>query len=405
MKKSKLILTMYIGVITLAVASVSMSVAWFATSNRLFVNGINISLDTDRGLEISESIDKDYGDSVTHSDKDANGVFIPLTSAHSKTWTSIKKDSPIFYDESNCSEVEDFVSYRAVEEGYGYFSKKIYLLADHDVYVTIDPDKTFFEPASEIYNKDVANDIAKEYKELQTQYDDLEAKAEANPDQYKNEFEVFKTVYSSKLEHLRYFKKEELKTKSEKELAKDILTRLDKISDAMRFSLLIIDVDEYSYTIIDPNKHEATLYGGVLDNSVDQNYDTFLKESTNEWYERVYGEVSGTPVYDDPDQYDPEVFEYPDDIPSAFNARHKEGVKTFNLKESLKNGFEIAEEPSLGLDDFRGDKSKFHFPVYMDTPKEVIVSVYLEGWDRDSVNYTMGATFNADLTFKVERDY
>ena len=94
----------------------------------------------------------------------------------------------------------------------------------------------------------------------------------------------------------------------------------------------------------------------------------------------------------------------PNEAPNAFNARHKQGVRTFNLEKSKENGFEFVKEPALSLDDFRGNTPKFHFPVYDGVPKEVVISIYIEGWDIDSVNYTMGAAFFSDLAFKIERE-
>ena len=387
MKKSKLILTLYIGVIALAVASVSMSVAWFAASRVLHVNSINITIDTDRDLKISLSKDGGFVEHIDHTEKDSNGLFMPLTSAHSSLWTSERKDSPVFYDESNCSESELFIPYRPVSNGYGYFIEKYYLLADDDVYITIDPDKTHIE-ANTTYNSSYADELVGFFKEFRGNY-------LADPEKYQEEA---KNLHYVRLDELDLDKPE----LDEQALYDKLYTRLNNVAKAMRYSILIKDGEEYSYTIIDPNKEGDTLFGGILDNSVDQYYDSYLKDNTTDWYERVYGEVSGVPVYDEPIAQD-SAFTNPNDVSSAFNARHKKGVKLFNLDKSLENGFEIAKEPSYGLDDFRG-QVKYHFPVYMDTPKEIIVCVYLEGWDLDSVNFTMKATFNADLAFKIERE-
>ena len=291
MKKSKLILTMYIGVITLAVASVSMSVAWFFASRTLYVNSINITIDTDRDLKISESKDDHYVDRIDHNDKDANGSFMPLTSAHSSEWTSQRKDSPIFYDESGCSDIEDYVSYRAVEDGYGYFSKKFYLLSDDDVYVTISSDesKTYFEKNEE-YNEPFAKSKAHEIKQLKNSYDqvketylNLKEQSETNPGSVdpaelkkaETDFMLADKELETYLERHRYLTNEELEL-NEEALQDIILNRLNKVADAMRFSILIKDGEEYSYTIIDPNKNGTTLLGGILDNSVDQYYDSYL---------------------------------------------------------------------------------------------------------------------------------
>ena len=348
MKKSKLILAMYIGVVTLAVASVSMSVAWFFASRTLYVNSINITIDTDRDLKISESKDDHYVDRIDHNDKDANGSFMPLTSAHSSEWTSQRKDSPIFYDESGCSDIEDYVSYRAVEDGYGYFSKKFYLLSDDDVYVTISSDesKTYFEKNEE-YNEPFAKSKAHEIKQLKNSYDqvketylNLKEQSETNPGSVdpaelkkaETDFMLADKELETYLERHRYLTNEELEL-NEEALQDIILNRLNKVADAMRFSILIKDGEEYSYTIIDPNKNGTTLLGGILDNSVDQYYDSYLEGSTNEWCERVYGEVSGEIVYDEP--YDGEESYKDPSLPSsAFNARHKKGVKPFNPVKS-----------------------------------------------------------------------
>ena len=362
MKKQKLILAMYIGVIALAVASVSMSVAWFASSANLRINSINITIDTDRSLDISTSKDDGYTDRINHTELDPSGVFVPLTSAHSSLWTSQKKDSPIFYDESNASEVEHFEAYRPAS--YGYFSQKFYLLADDDLWITIDAEKTFIH-ANEEYNTAYAKKLYKHYQRSQDPHD---------------------AYYKS-------FSEDELKQK------------LDDIVKAMRFSLLIKDGEEYSYTIIDPYYEEETVLGGTLDNAFDQYFDYYLKEGTvDDFYERVYGEYVGTPAYDDPLDQD-SAFNNPDELPSAFNARHKNGVKRFNETRSKEeNGFEFKVEEAIKLEDFNNKFVPFHFPVYRDTPKEVVVSIYIEGWDKDSVNYTMGAAFISDFTFKIERE-
>ena len=364
MKRNKLIITMYLAMLGLLVASVSMSVAWFIASSTLYVNGINISIDTERRLEISESIDSGYSEHIDHSYTDPTGVFIPVTSAHSSLWTSQKKDSPIFYDDSNASEMEHISTFKEVEEGFGYFSRKYYLLADDDLIITIDPDNTFIK-ADEKYNKTYAEHLYELYQK-------------SNDEQY-----------------IRY-----------KEFSiDDLFDKLNEVVKAMRFSILIKDGDEYSYTIIDPNYEEETILGGLLDNSVDQYYDSFQKEGTNDYYERVYGEYSGVPAYDEPLAQDSDYLN-PNEVSSAFNARHKKGIRTFNLEKSInENNFKFKNEGAYSLSDFRKDKKPFTFKAYMDTPKEVVVSIYIEGWDLDSVNYTMGASFMSDLTFKVEREF
>ena len=360
MKKDKLILSFYVGMVALGVASLSMSVAWYATSSRLFINSIDISIDADRLLEISLDKDSGYTDHIAQSDLDVNGVFVPLTSAYSSTWIPSKADMPLFYDETKFSLQED-ADLKTVAD-HGYFSKKFYLKADDDVYVSIDSSKTYIK-ANEVKNSSYAHTLYLEYQE--------------GDDDYK-------------------------KSLTEQQI-KD---KLDKIVEAMRYSILVKDKDEYTYTIIDPYKNnQVTLMGGLLDNDVDQYFDYYQKNHSTELYERVYGEnVDKTKlVYDEPASED-SAFVDEDEEPSAFNARHKKGVWTFNLEKSIANGLEIEKEVSYALSDFDSNVKPYHFPVYADTPKEVVVSIYIEGWDLESVNYTMGASFLTNLTFMVERE-
>ena len=354
---------MYIGVIALAVASVSMSVAWFATSRTLYVNSINITIDTDRDLKISTEKEVGYVEHIDQTQDDVKGVFMPLTTAHSSTWTSQKLDSPIFYDESGSSETENFIGYTASESGY--YSRKFYLLADDDLWIIIDPSKTFVNISEE---------------------DDKH-----NEEHAKYLHKYYQTSNDEHYERYKQYSEEELK-----EL-------LNGVVKAMRFSILIKDVDEYSYTIIDPYFEKETLMGGLLDNSVDGYYDNYIKESTDERYERVYGEYSGEIVYDEPLAQDSD-FSDPNEPATAFNARHQKGVKLANIQKSIdEKGFEFKKEGAINLKDFE-TSVPFHFPVYMDKPKEVVISLYIEGWDLDSVNYTMGAAFSAGLGFKIERE-
>ena len=166
MNKKKLILLMYIGVIALAVASVSMSVAWYATSRSLYVNSIDILIDADRELEISTSKDEGYTDHLEHQESDATGVFMPVTSAHSSIWMSEQRDMPLFYDDTLYSEEEDFQTFEVARKGF--YSQKLYIRSDDSVWVTLDASKTFIHANTE-YNKGFADKLYKKYHREYTQ--------------------------------------------------------------------------------------------------------------------------------------------------------------------------------------------------------------------------------------------
>lgn len=356
MKKSNLILGFYVGVIALCVATVSMSIAWYATSTQVRLEAIEMTVDCDRDLKISTSRDGEYVEKLETGDFPEVGLFAPVTSAHSSRWRDTKADMPVFYDETKSSIHETANLTAPAFEGY--FSQKLYLKSDDDIFVTIDPAKTKIDPHPD--NEDYAKKLYDEYQEGMD--DDLKA-----------------------------LTKEEIKG------------RLDKIVEAMRFSILIPSEKDYDYAIIDPHKTEETLYGGLLDNDIDRYYDYYLKESDHLYYERVYGEYTGVPVYDDAKGTDSDL-KYPSEDPNAFNAKHKADVKLFNYDDSVANGFEFKTEQSIDLKDFENEVKPFRIPVYRNQPQEIVLSIYIEGWDLDSINHTKGATFISDLTFKIERE-
>ena len=327
MKKSNLILGFYLGVITLCVATVSMSIAWYASSTQVRIEGLVMTVDCDRELGISTTRDGEYVEKLEPEQLDQVKHFSPVTSAHSDRWLSNKSDMPVFYDETKYSTYEyaDLVTVA----NHGYYSQKLYLLSDDDVYVTIDPSKT---------NIGVDPDIA---------------------------------------------------TEQEKMLAK-----------AMRYSILITDETDYNYAIIDPHKEGETKFAGILDNDKDRFYDYYINDSGS--YERVYGEYEGTPEYGEASQTNSATFEYPNDDPSAFNAKHKKDVKPAILEEN--ENFKIKREQSIALEEFNEEVKPFRIPVYRNKPQEIVVSLYIEGWDLDSINFTQGAYFESLLTFKIERE-
>ena len=360
MKQNKIILSFLVGIIALSTATLGMSIAWYATSQILYVNAIEITIDSERALDICTTIDGEYREEYSYSELTPTSVFRPVTTAHSSTWISQRSDNPIFYDESKFINTnEEVLPLRPVTEDF--YSQEFYLKADHDIYVTINPEQTYFKPNA-LYNRQYAQIL---YNEFQ---------AGTDP--------TYKGLTVEQIEE-----------------------RLNQLVKAMRFSILITDDNDYRYEIIDPNKNGETLLGGVLDNDTNRYFDNFERDDVP--YERVYGEVIGDRnllVYDDPLDTDSD-YVMPTEEPSAFNAKHKKGVKRFNLEKTLqKEGVSIQTEQSYSVEDFKQKEKPFLIPLYKEQPKRVVISIYIEGWDLDSVNYTMGATFDASLGFKIERD-
>ena len=363
MKRSKLILSFYVGAIALSAASLSFSVAWYATADKARINSIVMTIDGDRELLISTQKDGDYVQHLNNSDLFDPGTLSPVTTAHSEEWLSLKSDTPKFYDETVYSEAEDDSLYRVATSGY--FSQKLYLLADDDLWVTINPEDTYIKPSEE-----------------------------------------FNRIYAQKL----YENYQAYGTPEQKALSvNEIIERLNTLVNAMRFSILVKSEEEdiYDYVIIDPNKEGETIFAGALDNNSDLYFDYFTKSSDNNIYERVYGDIGGDLnelVYDEALPQDSELIHVNEDS-SAFNAKHKKDVKRFNLEKTLQKGtLDIKKEESIEVSEFNKKDKPFRIPVYRDVPREITLSIYIEGWDLESINHNMGSTFISNISFMVESE-
>ncbi len=365
MKTKKIILTLYVGIIALSSVGLSFSIAWYANSTRLQVSGFNLSIDTDDELRINTVAD--YNTSSTSFSKDINFLFTPVTTAHSSGWMSNKNETPVFYDDTMGN-----IDLDLKVANSGYYTQEFYLFSDNDVYVTIDPKGTFINPN---YDLNLSH--------AHTVYDAIQRSDNIEDD------------------WIKWMKNLTLD---------DINEKLNILPEAMRFSVLVPDEDNYQYAIIDPNKdkdaNKIVYQGGRLDNDIDRLYD--FEEINGEYYESIFGDVNDKSliVYSNLNPGDSETYEFPNKEPSAFNAKHYESAKKFNKTASEANGFVIAKENSLFLDEFDDAHRPFaplQIPVYKEQPTKIIVSMYIEGWDEISINSTMGTNFEADLKFQIAR--
>ena len=348
MKRSRAILSLYIGTLSLSVASLSMSVAWYASSSRLRIESIDITIDCDSQLAISTNPDTGYHNTLKTEDFGEVGRFYPVTSAHDD-WFNQRKEKPEFYTDAVYNGLEQ-AEFRLMETGY--LCADLYLKSYDDVIVSINPEKSYIKPIPD-FNKAYAEQIAANYPDLTVD---------------------------------------------------EIIEQLNQLAHSVRFSILLLDQDNYQYITIDPNKSMETSFGGLLDANDDDYYDYYTKSSDGLLYETFYGEINDPSYlrYDDPLDEDSE-FENANEEPSAFNAKHKKGVKRVNLEKSILAGLEIKKEESHTLDEFADDDKPFEFAVYEDEPTHIVLSIYIEGWDLSSVNSTKGATFDSNLTFEIER--
>ena len=360
MNQKRLVVSLIIGTIALSVISLSASLAWYASSDRLQVNSIDLDLRTDEsvGLYIGTSTNEEaFKEKLSNEDLNKVKQFAPTSSMFHNHWLDAKKDMPEFYNltEHDIYGVPDFNK----PSSEGFYQQKLYLLNNIDYYVTLDTEQTFI-----------------------------------TSDKTSN--------------HLRA---QALVGKVGELTVDEIEQKLNKLENCMRFSILVNNPNYYRYYIIDPNKGEAkvTYYAGRLDNDGDEFYDTYQVSVSDTPKEIVYGEIENRDAikYDNPKSatlsprtIDPNKKEF---FGNAFTGKSDDGAYTYNEQLSLDAGVKYKQEPSISLEEIASDDNPVLIPCYNGVPTEIVLSIYLEGWDLDCYNSTMGASFTSTLSFKLLR--
>ena len=353
MGKRKLVISLVLGTIALSVLSLSASLAWYASSDRLQVNTIDVDLRTDEsvGLFISTSQDKDsFKDSINKEELSDIKEFIPTSSMFHSRWMERRSENPLFY------EITSDISEEGIKSEVGFFQQSFYLLSNISYYATISGIESVFE-ADKVANSLRAQALSKEIEDLT---------------------------------------KEQIEEK------------LNNLVNCLRVSILVDTPDYYNYYIVDPTKKaddKPTYYAGRLDTSGRNYYDI---DSYNK--EIIYGEVENRnqikyfdPVSDviTPDvDYDPNKKLF---FGNCFEAKSHDYAYTFNKEESFASGVSFKEEPSISLEELESDDNPLLIPCYNGVATRIVLSIYLEGWDLDCLNETMGASFNTTLSFKLLR--
>ena len=357
MQRNKIIIAAIISTVALSATGISLSLAWYASSDRLLVNTIDIDLRTDAHLLISTSPEKEtFKESLTQKELNEVKEFIPTSSMNQSSWMNDKSEVPLFYDTS--SDIAPMGIPQLQVSDKGFYQQKLYLLSDINYYVTIDVEQSFLR-SDEAANTLRAQALAGEISELSQD---------------------------------------------------EILEKLNKLENSMRISILVTNPEHYAYYIIDPHKEEddVTYYAGRLDNNGDGYFDTYPEATDQPEKEIIYGEIENRNEikYDDPKSdvlepnpdYDPFQNHF---FGNSFVGKSKQNAYTYNEKDSLDAGVKYKEEPSIALEDLAKDDNPLLIPCYNGVVTEIVLSIYLEGWDKDCYNSTMGASFEIALSFKL----
>ena len=364
MTLKRFIISLYIGLISLMIISISFSLAWFTASSHLFINTIDVSVRGEPTLLISTDNDE-YNEKITYNDKDHLGnyklhqveEFIPVSSMMSDRWMG--NEYPKFYD---CSSDLYTEAVNPPEMKIGFYQQKFYLKTNIDYYASLDLDKTKINFNHEL-NKNHAPSIRETIiKEMNARHMDIDDAPSID----------------------------------------EIVSSMDDLIYSLRISFYF--KDEYGidqYFIYDPYKEDITIYGGLLDNRKDGYYDTFINDD-NHSYELLYGDINDREliIYDEPTALeDIDLGKNIHYYGNSFNAIHRQSAFNVNLEKSKDNGLLIKEEQSISNEDILNNVMLI--PLYRDVPKEVVISIYLEGWDKDLFNKSQGSSFDIDVVFKL----
>lgn len=369
MNYRKVIITSLVGSIGLAVLSLSLSIAWYNSSENLYLDTLIISVSGEQQLRISTSGEEGtFVESVEYKlendpkDNTLNdaGLFQPVSSMFKSNWLEDDlKTEPEMYLYTNAAVNLDNAPVPE-EAQWGYYKQHLYLYCSSNVYATIDSESLVLEEIKSL-NYSYAY-------ELMTQKHVMDEYQTYHPD-WSNE-----------------------------QIHDDIFAKLNEMKKCMRIGLYL--VEENKFFIVDPYKDGDTLLGGRADLFLNRYYDDYLNLDDKERYEVIYGEVTGreNAVYLDARAEDSEAPE----IYTSFDSRTKAGTHAFDLEASLaKEDFDIKIEDSLSRENM---EEKIIIPLKSGQPKEVVLMAYMEGWDLDCTNKHMGSNFNIDLQFKISEE-
>ena len=325
----------------LGVSSISMSLAWYASGTHLLVSGMDITFVGSKDIKIGISPSGEFKESLGEELNQIDNYY-PVSSMFSNKWLDNKGTTPKFRNSYRSVDPNIKSTYQeSTEATGGYFQQELYLYSEFNVWVTIDKEMISFTP-DEVKNKQRAEHLA----------DD-------SSDKYE-----------------------------------EILGDLNNVTKSLRLSILNPQEDEYSYYIVDPYKQEETYLCGTLDNTQDGYYDNI------DGQEIVYGQYDHEEeiVYDSPSQSDSTI----NGRSSVFNAKHKAGVKSFDPLQLNENKLGAHTEDSIARNDI---EDVIEIPLKAQEPKKIVVSLYLEGWDRDNIDYSAYGSFNASVSFKIRREH
>ena len=435
MKKSKWIVYGMSASLVLSIASLSFSLAWYASSSTLRIDTLEINVRGDYRLFISDEGPEKYTDSDGNYDQisylrsferhdylddDARPligrssvdtkVIEPVTTMNTfktswheeASWLKEKKNVPTFL--GSYQDVGARTPRVPQPSQYGYYSQTLYLFSEDNVYVTLDPYGCIF------------NGVPVDVQQVDQTTSDAD---KIRIDAYNLKVREAQEREQTRLHLLN--KESCLQNRYGKDPSIDDATleqwasKMDNLYKALRVSLLVPDdefdhtQENYSYAVFDPFKEEETLFAGRLNTGVDSFFDTYVED--DHYKEIIYGDLDETTrenaIYSSiTNEITPTNGTISEYELSCFNSYTKANCESFDLEASLTSStpLKVASENAINLKELQGRNPIYTIPVYRNKPRKVVLSVYLEGWDLDCISSTMGAYFTSVISFKIARE-
>ena len=349
MKKRTLLITLGVLLSGITISSIGMSVSWYSQASDILSNDVEISLASDPTLLIGL---KDENDTIQYSKhvytKDLGEIkeFIPVSTMYDSTWLSKVTDEtkdttyPTFREAYTSPKYEDTSTYKMTKDATEGYFQR-------DIYLLSDKDCYASVSSDSTFSSDTTRneEIAPTIKEF---YPNL--------------------------------------------TTDEIIANLNTTYKSLRYSLY----DGINYTILDPFKSTSgTTLAGPLDINKDGYFDYYSSNGTG--YEFMYGEYTKNDkiIYSTNATTDETKL-------NTFVSKTKDGMLHCDLSASINNGLDAAKENSLSPTEI---KAKNHlFALKRDVPYHMVLSIYLEGWDTDSISIAMYGAFTAYLKFIITEE-
>lgn len=352
--------------VVMCTSAVTVSVAWFIASNYLKISSFDLTINTSDDLQVS--LDKDaeeYVDEISQ-EMEAEDFLIPVSSMLSQEWLNAGTKTPVFYAQGDRNYNEfaqggsvTYVQPKNMVATTGYYQ--------HEYFLKTSTDKLAYLDTSSLKSSIIAN-------------------------QQANAARADKLIADGIAQYPRA----------------ELIQRLNDLEKSMRVSILVDYNDTLTYRVLEPYKQEETLLGGVVDSDCKGMYDIKVGEDAN--FEVMYGEVKNREKI---------VYSFNQNSqrkqnPTWCDSGHYGNTYTIDMAASIENGVEIAPENSISFEEneqnvnnllgstYAADESRMVLiPLDAYVPTRIVITFYMEGWDKDNIDSTMGASFNAQLTFGV----